>query len=156
MEFEPLRCILQGTEITSNAVVAAGAMLFCQDTSYICVCLCVCVCVRETLLEGGGENPFSGKIMWFSRGGHMVIKSYAKWGVLCRWDQVCVIGTGSSVRDGCRPIWEETNGTAQWIFEWRPRPPYGWFNVNGCICGVISDFRRFVDLILAPLGCKAA
>ena len=34
--------------MTSSGVVTAGAMLFFEDTSYICVCVCVCV----TLLEG--------------------------------------------------------------------------------------------------------
>ena len=72
MEFEPLRCILQGAEMTSNGVVTAGAMLFCQDMS--CICARVCLCDAF----GGEGNPFNGKSTWFGRGGHMVIKSYAK------------------------------------------------------------------------------
>jgi hypothetical protein len=64
--------------MTGNGVVTAGAMLFCQDTSYICVrargCACVCVC---DVFEWEG-NLFSGKSMCFSRGDHMVIRSNAK------------------------------------------------------------------------------
>jgi hypothetical protein len=76
MEFEPLRCILEGTEMTRNGAVTAGAMLLWQDTFYICARACVCVCVCGAF--GGEGNPLSCKGMWFSRGGHMVVKSYAK------------------------------------------------------------------------------
>jgi len=58
--------------MTSNGVVTAEAMLFCQGMSYICACVCDAF--------GGEGNPFSGKSMWFSRGGPMVIKSYAEVG----------------------------------------------------------------------------
>jgi len=45
--------------MTSNGVVTAGAMLFCQDMSCICKRERVCVCDAF----GGDGNPFSGKSM---------------------------------------------------------------------------------------------
>jgi hypothetical protein len=60
VEFEPLRRILQGTEMTSNGAVMAGVMLFCQDMS----CIGVCLPLGGRGLEGG-ENSFSGKSVCF-------------------------------------------------------------------------------------------